>query len=283
MVHALHVHQIYYDDETRRLVDPRFTALDNTRNERPDWFEFWVIRNYLKSQGLDDEAWYGFLSPRFVKKLGLDPAQVIGMLEQSAPHADVALMSPHWDQIAYFLNPFEQGEFWHHGLMSLSQRFFDEIGEPIDLRTLISTSRSTAFSNYVIAKPVFWRRWLALADRFFDYVERGTSATAVALRQTTNYGSSARRLPMKTFIQERFVAVLLAQANYRVVALDMSSIVPPFAHLFQNDPNSRRRLQACDVLKQHVVASGDHEFLNVYWKLRAAIPTVMPVPAVPGA
>jgi hypothetical protein len=42
---AINVFQIFYDDRSRRSLDGGFIPLDNTRNERPDWFEFWVIRD----------------------------------------------------------------------------------------------------------------------------------------------------------------------------------------------------------------------------------------------
>ena len=37
------------------------------------------------------------------------------------------LFSHAWDQIAYFQNPFFQGDFFHPGLLDLSQNLFDEL------------------------------------------------------------------------------------------------------------------------------------------------------------
>ena len=130
------VYQIYYDEASRQNLDPGFIPLDNTANERPDWFEFWVIRNFLKNHALEEQAWYGFLSPRFQAKTGIKSEAVSKMLERFGGLFDVALFSPHWDQLAYFLNQFEQGEVWHPGLLNLAQSFFDEIGRKVDLKKI---------------------------------------------------------------------------------------------------------------------------------------------------
>jgi hypothetical protein len=57
---AINVFQIFYDDRSRRSLDGGFIPLDNTRNERPDWFEFWVIRDFLRNNRLDANAWLAF-------------------------------------------------------------------------------------------------------------------------------------------------------------------------------------------------------------------------------
>ena len=42
------IYQIYYDEATRLSNDNGFLQLDNSLNERPDWSEYWPIRNYFK-------------------------------------------------------------------------------------------------------------------------------------------------------------------------------------------------------------------------------------------
>src|SRR5471030_756581 len=95
----LFIYQIYYDESSRRMLDTGFIPLDNTSNERPDWFEFWVIRRFLLNTPLQEGAWYGFFSPKFRIKTGLDSNQVLGFFEHFAAHTDVALFSPRWDQV----------------------------------------------------------------------------------------------------------------------------------------------------------------------------------------
>jgi hypothetical protein len=44
------IYQIYYNIETQKKILPGFIPLDNTKNLRPDWFEFWVILNFLRKR-----------------------------------------------------------------------------------------------------------------------------------------------------------------------------------------------------------------------------------------
>ena len=271
---AKYVHQIFYDEPTRGLLDLGFLPIDNSQSERPDWFEFLVIRDFLHRTPLDERAWYGFLSPRFREKTGLDSSFVFDFIDRINSHADVALFSARWDLIAFFRSPFEQGEIFHPGLLDLSERFLQSIDVEIDLRTLTTHSLSSVYSNFIVAKPVFWRAWLKLADAFFDRVEHGRDALALALQASTTYAPQGRSMPsapMKTFIQERLTSLVLAQGAFRVATPDLSGQFP-FDSPFERSARARRVLQCCDLLKQQYATLGDPSFLEAYLKLRAVVP-----------
>ena len=57
----LHIYQILNYYTSRQELDPGFDVLDNSANERPDWFEYWPIRKFLLNEPLNEEAFYGFL------------------------------------------------------------------------------------------------------------------------------------------------------------------------------------------------------------------------------
>lgn len=267
------IHQIYYDQASRESLDPGFIALDNMANERPDWYEFWPIRNFLKNNVLKDDCWYGFLSPRFPHKTGLASSHVLDAIKAHDARAEVALFSIAWDQLAYFLNPFEQGELWHPGLLKLSQAFFDEIGVPVDLTRLVTYSVTSVLSNYVVAKPRYWAEWLSIADRFFEFVE---SSARPRLNRRTSYGSALRQAPMKTFIQERIASVILARGQYRTIAVDGSVHGNISSRLFRDDPQTRRLLQACDQLKGKYCRTQEGAYLEEYYRTRKAIEFTAP-------
>ena len=58
-------YQIYYNEQTKLLVDSEFIPLDNSKNERSDWREYWPIRNVLKTVEFGDHDYVGFFSPKF--------------------------------------------------------------------------------------------------------------------------------------------------------------------------------------------------------------------------
>ena len=62
------IYQIYYDEATRLSNDSGFLQLDNSFNERPDWSEYWPIRNYFKNNILEDNKYYGFFHLNLIPK-----------------------------------------------------------------------------------------------------------------------------------------------------------------------------------------------------------------------
>ena len=65
----IHLYQIFYNSETKALIDPDFLPLDNSANARPDWFEYWPIRNLLQEKNFSDEDYLGVFSPKFNRKI----------------------------------------------------------------------------------------------------------------------------------------------------------------------------------------------------------------------
>ena len=274
----LSIYQIFYDEQTRNELDAGYLPLDNSDNPRPDWFEFWSIRQYLLTKPLDEAHWYGFFSPRFAEKTRLSSADVSDFIATIDGYADVALFSPYWDQIAYFQNSFEQGEYYHPGLMDVARRFFAHAGIDIDLDALVSDSSSTVFSNYIVARPPFWRHWLKLAEALYDFVENSDDPAAIAMRDTTNYKGGDGQVAMKVFIQERLAGVILAGGGYRTATIDISARRRPPGLL---PPAMLRSLQSLDLLKQQFRRTGDATYLEAYRKLRATIPMGRPAAATP--
>jgi hypothetical protein len=259
----INIYQIYYDDKTKQMLLPGFSPLDNSSNVRPDWFEFWVILNFLRENPLEDDAWYGFLSPRFYEKTEFSSEFVINVLKSYGANAEVALFSPDWDQLSYFLNPFEQGEMWHPGLLYHSQKFTDFLNLEVNLSKLVTDTTSSVFSNYIIAKKRFWNEWRRIAEAFFNYAENN-----VAFKSYVSYGSIENQYPMKTFIQERFASLILATGNFKVLSPDQSFTAPIFSRLFPQDIKTRRYLQGCDLMKKKYRETSDKKYIDMYWSLR---------------
>ena len=260
------VYQIYYDLETQKKLLPGFIPLDNTTSPRPDWFEFFVILNFLRNNPIEEDAWYGFLSPKFKEKTGNTSDAILNMIDNYGSTGNVFLFSPGWDQLSYFLNPFEQGEIWHPGLMNASQIFVDKCELEINLNTLVTDTTCSVFSNYIIAKKEFWDEWKKIAEKFFDYVENHKEH-----QTTTSHGSLERQYPMKAFIQERLATLILSLNNFKVLSPDQSFSLPIFTGLFSDNVKNRKLLQVCDLMKSKYRERSDIKYLEMYWKIRAEI------------
>lgn len=258
-----YIHQIFYSEETRRALDSGFIPLDNI-NQRPDWCEYWPIRNFLARETLDDDAFYGFLSPKFTAKTGLSAAEVhrfLGSIEDAAS-TDIVTFSPFFDAGALFPNIFAQGANGHPKAWPVFVECSRLLAPHVDLESLVMDSRQIVFCNYFVAKPRFWRHWLSKAERLFEIAEKNTGPLAAALSDTIDHSSGAT--PAKVFMIERIISLLLVtEPHWRVQAcnpLAMPRLYPGAGHIGEE-------LMMLDALKLAAVETGRSEYLSAFASL----------------
>ena len=266
---SFRIHQIFYDAESKSLLDPRFIPLDNTENLRPDWFEFWVILNFLRTHRTEPNTWYGFLSPKFKMKTGMSADDVMGMLRNLGPRYGVALFTSHPHELVLFQNPFIQGDIYHEGLLDISQEFFDVINIKVDLRSLVTCLHTSVFSNYIIAKDSYWRQWKDLAERFFDYVEHGREKMESGSNSLVPY--DGRLIPMKTFIQERLSTVILSQQKFKTFVPNSIRELSETPKIIQDfwgaEFSYRDQLVTLDRIKQRYIETRQRRYREDFQKL----------------
>lgn len=266
MINKVHAYQIVYDAETSAQRDPGFEVLDNISNRRSDWREYWPIRNFLLSQEkLEENAYYGFLSPKFREKTGLSAQDVYDFLIEGDPSIDVFSFSPFFDQTAMFENIFEQGETHHPGLIKASMDFMNAIGLDASLVSHIGHSRNTVYCNYFFAKPNFWRRWLKINEVLFTHCELGTTEWAKLLNAETRHAGGG--CPMKVFLVERVVSLLLATGDYRCIAYKPADL----PRTNSKAGGLGNELVIADALKQAFVATEDEHYRNAFHSYRASV------------
>ncbi len=257
---TMHVYQILTPHTSPEELDPGFKVLDNSANERPDWFEYWPIRTFLLSEALDEDAYYGFLSPKFKLKTSLSSDVVRESILAADSAADVILLSPSIHNSAYYLNVFEHGDAEHPGLKNVAKRLFERLELPSDLDSLVSDSRNTVHSNYFIAKPRFWRAWLAINEKMFAIAETPSDTLGEALRTPTIYRGGST-VQMKIFIMER-IATWLLTSDRRFAA----RVRDPFV--------ARARIYklpvaiVCDALKIAYATQGRAQYKDVFLLVR---------------
>jgi hypothetical protein len=259
-MHAVHIYQILNHYTSRQDLDPGFAVLDNSTNERPDWYEYWPIRKFLLNEPLDEDAFYGFLSPKFKLKTNLGAAEVVDFIRGSDAATDVVLFSPSIHNSAFYLNVFEHGNAEHPGLMRAAQDFFARINHLEPLASLVSDSRNTVHSNYFIAKPRFWRAWLRITEQLFTIAETVGDPLGTQLCTATTY-RGRREVQLKIFLMERVTTwILVTDKSFTVRARD------PFV--------ARSRIYKlpvaiiCDALKIAYTTQGRRQYLDVFLMLR---------------
>lgn len=266
---STHVYQIFYNGETRQQVDPGFVPLDNSANARTDWREYWPIRHFLQAAGaLDENAYYGFFSPKFHAKTTLTARDVFDFVAQQNGVPEVVSFSPYFDQTAFFVNIFEQAELHHPGLIATTEAFLRHIGYEVNLNGLIGHSRNTIFCNYFVAKPSFWRRWLAINEALFVLCEANATDLARSMNASVEYDDKNGNLgcPLKVFVVERVASFLLMAENKTCTPCRPSAL-----------PRSQSRVSGlgdelliADALKMAYGATGQAEYLNAFGAYRQA-------------
>lgn len=261
----MHLFQIFYDAATRATLDPGFEPLDNSANERPDWYEYWPIRRYLASRRLEPSAHYGFLSPLFFSKTGLRGRQVSEFVAQ-AGDADVVTFSPHPCHGAVFYNVFEQGANCFPGFLEVATRCLAEVAPGVSLERVVNDSRNTVYSNYFAAKPAFWEAWKAVFERLCAHAESASSPLYEPLNRPVAYAKddgAAKPAQMKIFVMERIASLLLATRGFAV------RNYPPFA-MPVSAPFVGRvpELVALDALKIAYAQTGETVYLEQYAERR---------------
>lgn len=270
-MNKIFIYQIYYNEDTRSKIEPGILAIDNTDSDYPDLYEFWVILKYLRENDLKYDEWYGFLSPKFAQKTGICYSLLLEYMRSRSADHDVCLFSPSWDQIAFYLNPWEQGEAWHPGLMKASQEFIEKYNIGIRLEHLISDSRTAVFSNFVIARRPYWDAWKIVAEKFFEYCVNDAEGN-----DSTFHGSKFRMYPMKAFIQERLAALVLLSNDFNVQTPVQCKRSPIQHNIFPEGESDRDALSACDFMKGMFRHTADAEYLHMYYKVRQTIRYIPP-------
>ena len=260
------IHQIYYSRETRDALDKGFIGLDNMKNERPDWREYWPIRNYLLNSPLSGDGYYGFFSPKFGAKTNLDSAAVLDFIADQAGSSDVVLFSPFFDQIAYPVNIFEQGALQHADTMRTFRECALIVAPGIDFEALVMDSTNTVFCNFFVAKPSFWKTWLEKCELIFRIAEEGATDLARRLNAVTAHDGNG--VPTKVFVLERIASLILStEKHWKVKSYN------PLSLPWSNATISKFKVEMAflDALKIAHASQGHPQYLDAFHELRRVI------------
>lgn len=260
------IHQIYFDEASKAALDPGFMPLDNSSCERPDWFEYYPIKSFALHNALDEDAYYGFFSWKFGSKTNLSSDNVKSFIRAN-DGADVILFCPFFEQVAFFVNVFEQGNVAHPGLLQVSQEFAAAAGIDVDLKTLVTDTTNTVYANFFVAKPRFWREWLRLADLLFKQAEDLRPTGSISLI-TPTYHNNTEVIHFKVFVVERLASLILATRDvYKVAAYELTELPILRAALA---PFLRQAL-VCDALKVAYRRLKNQRYLDEYFAIRGVV------------
>ena len=262
---AVHLYHIAYSQQTLETLRPGFRLLDNLSNPRPDWYESWPIRQFLRNQALDEEAYYGFFSPKFFLKTGLDANDLRQFVARDQDSTDAFFICPQAEVGAVFLNPVMGSEFTDPGALATAQKTLDKAGLGLDIGSQVIDSTRLVYSNYVIAKPAYWRRWLSLVECIYDIAENGSDPVLQSeLVHPTRYDGGVQR---KVFLIECIPSLLFISDAMKVksIALNQASAARGVMYPY------REQAMACDAYKIAYNRTGQAVFLDLFHSAAQAV------------
>jgi hypothetical protein len=199
---------IFYDAATLSSVSDGFIPLDNTAG--PKWLhEGYPIYQYLHDNHLENDHWFGFFSPRFKEKTGLDVDDIDRALDEKSRSTDACLFTSHFDQAALSLNVWLQGEGLHPGLLSISQKLANKAGYRVNLETKLSSLNENVFSHYLVAKGAFWLEWYRITSLYLKMLNADAK-----LGETMTF-HRGKIMPIHCFIIERIPTLIFASGRFK--------------------------------------------------------------------
>jgi len=259
---------IAYSDETANSIPSGYSLLDNRQDHRHDWREYWPIRQFLLTQALDPEKYYGFFSPKFASKTGLSHQAVLDFINAAPDNIDVFTFSPQPDMGSFFLNVFEQNELFDPGFIAAADAFLKVVPRPrlpASVATLVMDSRQVVFSNFIVARPAFWQAWMEITERLFAICEGPDCALKRVLVHGTTYTDAVQR---KVFMIERIASLLLTiDPHWRVKTYDT------FQCAWSASKLGEQQLEAVisDALKIAMKEQGHPEYLAAFSQIRTRL------------
>ena len=148
------------------------------------------------------------------------------------------------------------------GFNAASEAFLEAAGRPVPVASLVMDSRQVVFSNFIVAKPAFWRAWLDLNERLFAICEGGDSPLKSQLTHPTTYPGAVER---KVFLMERIASLLLTiEPAWKVRAYD------PFLCAWSATRLGDQKLEAVisDALKIAMREQGFGEYTAAFSAIR---------------
>ncbi|QWD90898.1 hypothetical protein [Polynucleobacter sp. MWH-Braz-FAM2G] len=228
-------------------------------NLRPDWREYWPIRNYLLNNQLNPESWYGFFSPKFKNKTGLSAEDCLKFINNQSNEVDVFSFSPFFDLGAWYQNSILQAIPQHPNLQIPMEGALKILSFPAEINEIVMHSGNNIFCNFFVAKPRFWKVWLEKCELIWAEAEANKTPTAKGLNAIAEGHDSPAAI--KTFVIERIASLILAtDSDWNVKAYN------PLELPFSNGLISKERnaLIQMDALKMAYALNGKVEYLNLY-------------------
>ena len=199
------IYQIYYNEITKQEILPKFIPYDNTLPNKPNEFEYGVMRNLYTKHDFKESL--GIFSWKFNQKTNLTDDQVYEFIEAN-PGYDIYTFNP-FVNMNNFKNVWLQGEFYHRGMLKFVTDIFQK--SKVDMALInpqnFHSPKITCYCNYWVANKKFWDIFMSYTEQIYKYCYKADQKT-----QDLLFNIKADRVidsAMFSFIFERLFTTIL--------------------------------------------------------------------------
>lgn len=259
-------YQVCYNSATFGSCPAEFTPLLH-ENEFPDMYEVMPLMSAIAAHQWEDEEMVGFFSPKFRQKTQIKPSDVIDTINILGKENDALLFTSFPLNTVYFLNPWEQGEASHPGILELLKILAEYAAPDLDLMRATAPVSKSVYSNYFVAKKSFWDEWL----RIVLFYMKTITADEKLFNLKTVYGDTEKSV--HPFVIERIPTLILLNKKLKSEQYFWTEGEFPLDRLEGYDEVLKRGVaQLAELKKLHYETKNDH-FFREYWSLRQELDT----------
>lgn len=200
------IHQIYYDPAQIAKLEPDFIPYDNTANTNREWAEYHVFETEFKKQTHTKFDYTGFVSWKFGQKSRIPGSRFVDFIRKH-PGADVYFLNPFPMEELLFQNVWEQGEFYHKGILNFAQSVLAKAGINFDIKGWRQDRKSFAFCNYWAGNEKFWNGYMEFTGKIATVLRTGLSDEQKAFMHSI--ASRTNDFSYVAFIMERMFSTYL--------------------------------------------------------------------------
>jgi predicted O-linked N-acetylglucosamine transferase (SPINDLY family) len=178
------------------------------------WGEWWIIRDYLIQNHINNRDFYGFI-PSYGNATSLKSMiDLPDFSHRFSAVADVITISSSHDPSVMFRNPITHLETLKPGVLDLMQAFVDHAQIQLDVRNFVLDSESTIHDSYFLATGRFWIEWLELFEKLKLMVEEKTLFKQIIPGNSVD--NSSESIPLLSLIAGQLPNLLFAQHKFKV-------------------------------------------------------------------
>lgn len=159
--------QTYHEAWQRDLLDPHFTAFDESRqpSELP---ELTLPQGLLHHAATAQVRHWGVVSWRFTQQTGLTGQDLRAAIEHR-PTADAYLVNPAVADEGLYHNAWLQSETEHPGVLTLARALLHACGLPVDDLTSVHSQVQHGSATVLVANRAFWSAYVKFIQNFVSH------------------------------------------------------------------------------------------------------------------